>query len=413
MPVAARHRSLVPARRAAVLLLSAAAAAGPVPAEPRRPASDAEVVETLPMRPGDPRSMALAVLRRDWQRDPRDLAAALAFAQASFDLVAADGDPRHLGHAQAALAPWWTLPEPPVGVRVLRALLAQFDHRFDDALADLDAALRAEPANAQAWAWRAAIQLVRADYPEAARSCEGLARHAPALVGQACRAQVQAVTGRAGSAAATLRAALQAAGPAADTAQRAWVLTRLAETEERRGERAAAEAAFRQALALGVDDVYLQAAYADFLLDAGRPAEVLALLKGRGRADVLLLRQAIAARATGDAQAGVLAAELAARFAAAKARGDSTHRKEEARFLVALGPPDPPALRHALSLAVANFAQQREPADARVLLEAALAARDPAAAAPALRWLAESSCEGPALARLAAQLGALPAGAAK
>ncbi|MBK6790170.1 MAG: hypothetical protein IPG77_21810, partial [Betaproteobacteria bacterium] len=44
----------------------------------------------------------------------------------------------------------------------------------------------------------------------------------------------------------------------------------------------AAEAAFRDALALAVPDVYLQAAYADFLLDRGRPAEVLTLLQDRG-----------------------------------------------------------------------------------------------------------------------------------
>ena len=78
-------------------------------------------------------------------------------------------------------------------------------------------------------------------------------------------------------AATALRTALRE-NPQASAPERLWSLTRLAETEERRGEFTAAEAAFREALAVGLPDVYLQAAYADFLLDRGRPAEVLALL---------------------------------------------------------------------------------------------------------------------------------------
>jgi hypothetical protein len=99
---------------------------------------------------------------------------------------------------------------------------------------------------------------------------------------------------------------------------------------------------------------------------------------------VLLLRLALAAKAAGDGRAGACQRELAARFDAARQRGDTSHRKEEARFALAL---QGDAAR-ALPLARRNFAVQREPADARVLLEAALAAREPAAAEPALDWMA-------------------------
>jgi hypothetical protein len=210
---------------------------------------------------------------------------------------------------------------------------------------------------------------------------------------------VDAATGQAGPAAAALRNALQSNSDAGPD-ERLWCLTRLAETEERRGAFAAAEAAFREALTFGISDVYLQAAYADFLLDRGRPAEVLALLKDRGRADVLLLRLAQAAKATGDARAAGLAAELAARFDAARRRGDTTHRKEESRFALAVQGDAAQALR----LAQANFAAQREPIDARILLEAALAAHDAAAAQPALDWLAASGIQSLALQPLADRL---------
>jgi len=383
-------------------LLPALAAAAAL-AAPFVPTADTQVLERLPARASDPRAQEMQALRTAWRQHPGDVTHAVSLAERYFDAVAAEGDPRYIGYAQAALAPWWALPAPPASVRVLRAKLLQFDHLFNEALADLDAVLQADPTHADAWSWRAAIHMVRADYDQARRSCERLTPLAPPLITVACTAQVDAATGRGDAAAASLRAALASPG-GADTAQRLWALTRLAETEERRGDAVAAEAAFRQALALGVGDVYLLAAYADFLLDRKRPAEVLALLKDRGRADVLLLRLALAARAAGAPEREVWARTLGERFDAAALRGDTTHRKEASRYLLALrGQP-----AQALALARENFAEQREPADARILLEAALAARQPAAAAPALAWMAASGFESVALQDLATRLKALP-----
>jgi Tfp pilus assembly protein PilF len=291
------------------------------------------------------------------------------------------------------------LADPPPEVRVLRAILLQFDHRFEPALEDLEAVLRAEPGHVEAGAWRTAILMVRADYAGARESCRQLAPYATPLGAAACRAQVDAATGRAAPAAAALRAALLAY-PQASAAERLWSLTRLAETEERRGDFAAAEAAFRDALALDRPDVYVLAAYADFLLDRGRPAEVLTLLQDRGRADVLLLRLALAARATGDPRAADFAQELQARFDAARRRGDTSHRKEESRFALAVQGD----VARSLALARENWAEQREAADARILLEAALAARDAAAAAPVLQWLADNGFESTVLQPLAARV---------
>ena len=394
----------VPLAKAALVLILASYALAH--AAPFTPGADGQVLERLPARATDPRARDLARLREAWRAQPQNLDSALRLARAYYDAVAAEGDPRYIGYAQAALQPWWNDPAPPPGVRVQRAVLRQFDHRFEAALADLDAALQADPELADAWAWRAAIHLVRADYAQARRSCEGLASRAPRLIGVACTAQVDAVTGRAAAAASSLQAALEAQTDV-DLAQRLWALTRLAETHERIGAWTAAEAAFRDGLAVGRDDVYLLAAYADFLLDRGRPAEVQLLLKDRGRADVLLLRQALAARALGSPnapQAAALGRELDARFAAARARGDTTHQKEEARYLLGLRAHEPASLQAALTLAGSNFAEQREPADARLLLEAALAARDRSAAEPALKWMTESRIESVALAGLASRV---------
>ncbi len=371
-------------------------------AEPHVPASDAQVLATVPARALDPRAREMVTLRDAWRREPQDVQAAVRLARRYFDEVAAEGDPRWVGYAQAALLPWWDRPDPPVAVRVLRAQLLQFNHSFGPALADLDAAIAAEPGNGQAWAWRTAILMVQADYDGARRGCEHMAALATPLIAVACKAQVDAVTGRAAQAAADLRQALLAQ-PEAGAEERLWALTRLAETEERRGQFAAAEAAFREALALRLPDVYLLAAYADFLLDRGRHTDVLKLLENSERADVLLLRLAEAAQAAGDPRAARLRQELAARFDAARRRGDSTHRKEESRFVRGLQGDAP----RALALAQENFAVQREPADARILLEAALAAKQAAAAQPVLDWMAASGIESTALQSLAGRIKAL------
>lgn len=384
---------------ACLVLLAAAACARAAPYVPK---TDDQVVERLPLKAGDRAARELAALRAQWRQDPQNAEAATALALAYIEQALAEGDPRYVGYAQSTLQPWWNKPDPPAAVRTLRAIVLQYDHRFDAALADLAAATQADPDDALAWSWATAIHLVRADLDAARQSCERLAELTPDLVGVACQAQIAALTGHAGEAAASLRDALRTQRDA-DPALRLWALTRLGETEERRGDSAAAERAYRDALDLQRPDVYLLAAYADFLLDRGRPSEVLALLKDQSRADVLLLRLAIAAKAAQDPRREAFARELGARFDAARARGDTSHQKEESRFALALlQQPE-----RALQLALENYRQQKELADARIVLEAALAARQRTAAEPVLRWMAATGVESPALRALARQLEAL------
>lgn len=383
-------------RPAWLLALLAAGAAG---AAPFTPASDQQVLEVLPARATEPRMRELRDLRATLARNPKDAANAVRLARRYHEEVAAEGDPRYIGYAQSALAPWWRQPDPPVPVRVMRAIVLQFSHQFEPALADLDAAVQQDPRNGEAWAWQAAIRMVRADYTGARRACAQVAELGTPLIGTACGAGIDAITGQAAAAATALQTAL-AQNPQATPEEQLWALTRLGETEDRRGRHAEAEAAYRRALALGLTDGYLLAAYADFLLDRGRPAEVLALLKDKTRSDLLLLRLALAAKALRDPALTAWQNDLAARFDAARLRGDSVHEKEESRFaLGVLGQPE-----RALALASQNYAVQREPADARILLEAALAARQPKAAEPVLQWMASSRIESVALQSLAARL---------
>ena len=79
------------------------------------------------------------------------------------------------------------------------------------------------------------------------------------------------------------------------------------------------------------------------------------------------------------------------------------HQREQARFALFLQRDIPGALL----LAQKNWAIQKEAADMRILLEAAVAARDRAAAQPVLAWIKTNHVEDVALQALVTKAGAL------
>lgn len=372
-----------------VLLLSALAPMAS--AAPRKPLDDAEVLERLPSRAGDASSRELAAMRAAMTADAGNPHPAAELAQRYFDLAMARGDPRYVGYAEAVVA---RFPDPlPASLRLIRGLLRQYRHDFAGALADLAAALELDPDLAVAHAWRGAIYLVQADYGAAQGECDALRRRGQHALFGACSGLVQAYGGQLEAADRTLQQALAASR---DAGNRLWLLTRLGEVAAWRGQADQAEKRYREALALGRDDGYLLAAWGDFLLDSGRPAEAVKQLAGWEASDSLLLRLAEAEAALKLPGAARLAKMLDDRFAAAKQRGDTTHRAEEARYRLRLRGDAKEALR----LAAENYKVQREPRDARILLEAAIAADDPAAAQPVRDWLGSSGFEDARLRRL-------------
>lgn len=392
-------------RISCILVLGLLMPAPVATAAPRVPGADSEVLERLPVRPNDPAMREIKQLRAALAREPQNLDLAVKVARRYFEQALAQGDPRYVGYAQAALRPWWDLRDPPTAVLVMRATLVQYRHDFAAALADLSRALERDPENARAWSLRMVIHLVQADYATARRDCASFAPLVDELSALGCVAFINGLTGGARASLATLDRALASAGDASAD-QKLWLLERLAEMAWRLDDPGLAEQYFRRALALRITDGFLLAAYADFLLDYGRAREVVDLLKDWTLADPLLLRLALAEQAVNSPAAGAHQATLADRYAAARLRGDTTHEQEESRFtLQMLKQPVP-----ALALAQSNWRVQKEPRDARVLLEAAIAARQPDAAQPVLDWMAQTRIEDSYLQRLSAQLATLRKG---
>ena len=340
-----------------------------VAAKPFVPDNDSIILERLPEK-GDPGLAQLKRMRAALMANPRDLETAIPVVRRALEAARTLGDPRFLGQAQAALAPWWKGDDAPPVAILLRATLKQSQHDFVGALADLDALLAAHPGMAQARLTRSTVLTVLARYDDARRDCAQLVGKASPLVVIGCEATPASLSGRAATAYDALMRALAYAD--GNAAAREWALTLAAEIAARRGDFAAAEQHFRAALALDPRDAYLKGSYADFLLDRNRPREVLPLVRDDNRNDVLLLRLALAEQKLPDQREAFSAhrADLAARFDAARRRGDSTHRREEARFRLVIEN-DPKA---ALALACDNWTVQREPADLRILVDAARAA---------------------------------------
>ncbi len=351
------------------------------------PRQDSEVVARLRPAGISAAERGLRTLRSSLADDPTDLRLALDVAGRLVELSRAEADPRHLGHAQTALGPWWDAPSPPAPVLVLRATVRQSLHDFPAALVDLDAAITVDPRDARAWLTKATVHTVRGEFEAARRACVPLLRLADRLTATTAAATVASLTGDAAGSVRLLGAAL-AEAPDAPVATRVWALTQLAETEARLGHAAGSERRFREALALAPRDPYLLGAFADLLLDRRRAEEAAALVAGSTRIDGLLLRHAEALRLGGHGPAAAIAT-LAARFAAARERGDNVHRREEARFRSRLS--GEPSI--ALALARENWLVQKEPADARVLLESARAVGDATAEREVLAWVAACRLE--------------------
>lgn len=373
-------------------------------AAPYVPGSDLIVLEQLSTRPGEAvrTTQSRRAMRTLLARDPKNVDLAVRIAQVYVSRARAESDPRFLGQAQAALGAWWALSEPPVPVLLLRATIRQSNHDFTHAQQDLEQAVKREPGNAQAWLTLATVQQVSGNPTAALASCAKLVPITSKLVSITCAAGVDGATGKAANAYAVLDAAISdvsvAANRDAPVAVRTWAITLQAELAERLARPQEADRLYRASLVLDPADAYTVAAYSDFLLDTGRPAEVLALIPANTRADILLLRRAIAARLAAAPDAAKVADELGQRFAASRARGDRVHLREEARYTLIFK--NAPA--EALDLATDNWRVQKEPLDARIALEAALAAKQPKAASDVLTWLDGNKLQGEKLSQLAA-----------
>lgn len=360
MPTAALARRWLPLAPLMLTLALAAPAWCAAQARDFVPEADATVIETLPARPqGAPRAAAGAL----------DVRSAAASARHWIDASRKSAEPRYLGRAQAALAPWWDQPGAPPELAVLQATLLQRQHQFDAARKLLQSTLRRDPGQAQGWLTLAALDRLAGRYQDALAACEGVARSGPPLYAQACRMETLSLLGRHDEARAGLARLLDQPGA---PAQQAWLLSLLGESEERAGRDREALAAYNASLRIDAEDGYTAVARADLLLRTGQPQPALDSLAGQPASLAVMLRRAQALKRLGREDWKPLAAELAAAFKEQLLRGDDPALEARERALMLLWLQDDAP--RAFEAAQQNLSQQKEPIDWWIALQSARAA---------------------------------------
>jgi tetratricopeptide (TPR) repeat protein len=375
---------------------------GSTPAPPYKapftPTDDDALLQEVPSA-SDPTVGQMRRLRGELDADADNLVIAEQLAQAYIDFGRQIGDAHYAGYAEAVLAPWLLRRSPPAAVLVQYATILQYRHQFAEARRELKRALDLDPHSTQAWLTLATLDMVQGEYDTASRDCAQVAANGEYLLVVACTGNLRSYIGQAQQSLALLTQ-IDAQAQALPAAFRSWLQGLLAETAERLGEWAQAEAHYRKALTLTPEDNFLLVAYADLLLDRDRPAEVLTLLRNSSQSDTAFLRLALAKAALKSPDLPLYTWIMGARFAALTQRGSDYFGREQVRFALYLQH-DP---RVALDMAERNWEVQRAPWDARVFLEAAQAAGQPQAALPALAFLRTTKLQDPMIEPLARQM---------
>jgi Tfp pilus assembly protein PilF len=259
---------------------------------------------------------------------------------------------------------------------LMRAQARQHVHDFAAALQDLDRVLASDPRNLQAWLTRAAIHQVQGEYAAAASDCRSLALLAEPLMTIDCLSRAASHQGKAQLAYDQLRAARDRSNAIAPQ-QRREVEVTLADIANRLGRADAAKVHFGTAMGSPELDSYTLVSYADFLLEQRDYRGVLQLATTYRSRPELYLATAIASREANTPDR-LQRAELVRQRYEDRRLANAAPTRDYARFLLDIEDDAPAALAAGLK----NWQTQREPADALIVLRAAVAANRPDAAAP-------------------------------
>ena len=354
------------------------------------PRDPAEVVATLHTG-GRSYSAALRDLLKAARAAPGDAAAAKAASRALIDAGRAAGDGRLVGASLGLLRPFMASNDPQV--LTLAATARQYQHDFPGALTLLDQAITLDPQDANSLLIRATIQIVLGRLPAARADCHRISALPRLDLGLLCQATAETMTAKAPATYARIQA-LSGMPQIFDPALRTYALDLMGEIAALQGHADLAAQHFSELLTLDPGDIRVRLMLADLLLQARKPADVLTLLTPAPDVDGVLIRRYLAASALNQpAIADPARAELTRRFRLNLDLGLTAHAREEAQYFLHVAP-DP---QMALARAQINWGLQHEIDDLRLLIDAAVAANQPAAAAPALRWMAEAGIVIPTL----------------
>lgn len=334
---------------------------------------------------------------------PDDLQAAVDYARAVFELGLTEGDLRWWGRARAALAPWWSKPELSAEGHFTRALVLQGFHEFEPALQDLGRALSLQPERAEFWSWRFALRLLLADMTGAKQDCESLAQRVAQWEAQPCRAILLYRTGQPLKAIELLAQSVQHPqfrGPLAQD----WLRFHWGHAHRVAGQTQQALGIWQAHLKERPQAHGVRLALAELLNEVGQHAQALQIARQDNPSDALLVQQLLASQGLKDGNTAALAQRVLARFDSQDLRRESLIERPRMIFLIRYGHDT----KAGLVLAEKNWAQQKEPVDGLLFLEAALKLGQPRRAQAVLDWAATTGYSEPDLQTLIGRARAHP-----
>lgn len=328
-------------------------------AAPYRPSNDADVIDTLPV--GSPTFQTRQLLNKSVKQPFSVVEPQIS---ALMSRAYSQGDPRAIGQAEALLEPY-SLDHSPQ-VMMIRANIAQANHRFDDARLELQAILKKIPSQPDSLLMLSSIDLVQGRFADARKGCDGIRDMGLMILRFACLAQVDNMTGKLVSSRDTLTQLSQANnGLTAD--QQRWLNLIRADIALRLNDPVLAKSVFEQ---IDIDSAPSLTARADWLLAHRAWAQTRQLLLNHKDNDALLLRLVMSELQLKHPDAPADFKLLSERISAWQERGETAHQREQAMYALMLNPPE-----KALELARSNWQKQRETADVVVYTNAAIRAR--------------------------------------
>jgi Tfp pilus assembly protein PilF len=353
------------------------------------------------------RQAQLRALDQARRAQPHNLDAALAYGRAVFMLGLVEGDLRWFGSAKAAMGPWWQAAELPADGYFLRGLIQQGFHDFKAGLADIDRAIALEPRRAEFWSWRFALHLLLADMASARQDTEEMARLFGKEEADVYRAVLLCRTGQPLPAVQMLMQAIRSPSYQ-DGSSQDWIGFHLGEAHRLAGQPAQAMAVWGERLKASPQSHLLRLSLAELLNQQGqyRQAKAVAMKQAdmASLTDALLMQTLLASRGLKDADEARLASQMDARLRAQALRQEALIERPKLIYQIAYGQD----LAAGLALSIENWQLQKEPPDAVLFAQAALALGQAQAASSVVEWAEKSGYSDPQLAPLLRQLRAHP-----
>lgn len=350
---------------------------------------------------------SLRALDKAWRAQPQDQQAAWAYARAVFTLGLKEGDLRWFGSAKAALSPWWQSADLNAEGHFLRGLVKQGFHDFNAGLQDINRAIELEPGRAEFWSWRFALHLLLADMAAAQQDIDQIDR----LVGKAEADIYRGIfwyrTGQPAKAVQILRLAIQSPNYQ-DASSQDWLAFHLGEAHRVDGQSSQAIAVWGQRLKSSSQSHLLRLSLADLhnhqaeFLQAKKVAMIQ--VDSQSMTDALLMQALIASRGLKDADEPRLANQMEARVRVQAMRQESLIERPKLIYQITYGVD----LAAGLALSIENWKLQKEPPDAILFVQAALALGQAQSALPVVTWADQTGYTEPQLKLLLKQLKAHP-----